>query len=142
MTETTKTRMATPAIVPVLSFRDGIRTVDWLCAAFGFERAMVMAGEDGRVSHCELALGRQLIMGGSDGGEDSAWKRIAHPPGRAMLYVALGGGLAEHLARARAAGAEIVLELEEKPYGGADYTARDPEGNLWTFGTYVPEVPA
>jgi uncharacterized glyoxalase superfamily protein PhnB len=137
----TKTAMATPAIVPVLSFRDGIRTVDWLCEAFGFERAMVVEGNDGRVEHAELALGRQLIMGGSAGGEDSDWKRIAHPPGRAMLYVALDGGLEQHCARARAAGAEIAIKPAEKDYGGADYTARDPEGNLWTFGTYVPELP-
>jgi uncharacterized glyoxalase superfamily protein PhnB len=137
----TKTTMATPAIVPILSFRDGIRTVDWLCEAFGFERMMVMADDDGRVGHCELALGRQLIIGGSADGGGSEWKRIAHPPGRAMLYVALAGGLPEHCERARAAGAEIAMEPSEKEYGGADYTARDPEGNLWTFGTYVPEVP-
>lgn len=138
----TKTQMSTPAIVPVLSFRDGTRTIDWLCEAFGFERSMVMAGDDGHVHHAELSLGRQLIMGGSESGDDSEYKRLAHPAGRAMLYVALAGDLAAHLARARAAGAEIVMELAEKDYGGADYTARDPEGNLWTFGTYVPEVPA
>jgi uncharacterized glyoxalase superfamily protein PhnB len=137
----TKTAMTTPAIVPILRFRDGLRTVDWLCEAFGFERVMVMADDDGTVGHCELALGRQLIMGGSEVG-DSTYKRIAHPAGRAMLYVALDGGIAEHCERARTAGAEIVLPLEEKEYGGTEYTARDPEGNLWTFGSYVPEVPA
>ncbi len=138
----TKTRVATPALMPVLSFRDGLRTIEWLCAAFGFEQAMVVAGEDGFVHHCELALGRQLVMGGSAGGDSTEWKRIAHPPGRAMFYVALDGGLEAHFERARAAGAEIVIAIEQKEYGGADYSARDPEGNLWTFGTYVPELPS
>lgn len=138
----TKTRVATPALMPVLSFRDGLRTIEWLCAAFGFEQAMVVAGEDGFVHHCELALGRQLVMGGSAGGDSTEWKRIAHPPGRAMFYVALDEDLHAHCERARAAGAEIVIAIEQKEYGGADYSARDPEGNLWTFGTYVPELPS
>ena len=43
--------------------------------------------------------------------------------------------------RARAAGAEIVIEPEEQDYGGANYTARDPEGNLWNFGSYDPWQP-
>lgn len=141
MTETTKTPMIAPAIVPVLRFADGARTVDWLCDAFGFERGMVMTNDDGSLGHVELSLGRQLIMGGSADG-DGPFQRIAHPPGRAMLYVAMEGGVAEHHERAVAAGAEVVLPLERKEYGAMEYTVRDPEGNLWSFGDYVPEVPA
>ena len=44
-----------------------------------------------------------------------------------------------HYARAKAAGAEIVRELEDQDYGSRDYSARDFEGNLWSFGTYRPE---
>jgi uncharacterized glyoxalase superfamily protein PhnB len=130
--------MSVPAIVPILSFREGVKTVDWLCEAFGFERAMVME-EEGVVHHAELLLGRQMVMGGSEAG-DSEFKRIAHPAGKAMLYVVLDE-VDEHCARARAAGAEIVIDLADQDYGGRDYTARDSEGNLWTFGTYVPALP-
>jgi uncharacterized glyoxalase superfamily protein PhnB len=45
----------------------------------------------------------------------------------------------EFLERARANGAEIVRELTDEDYGSRGYTARDPEGNLWSFGTYRPE---
>ena len=41
-------------------------------------------------------------------------------------------------AQAKAAGAEIVDELEPKDYGGSGYSARDPEGHLWSFGDYDP----
>jgi uncharacterized glyoxalase superfamily protein PhnB len=41
--------------------------------------------------------------------------------------------------RARDAGAAIERELTETDYGSHEYTARDPEGNLWSFGTYRPE---
>jgi uncharacterized glyoxalase superfamily protein PhnB len=44
-----------------------------------------------------------------------------------------------HFERARDAGAEIVRGLEDEDYGSRGYTARDPEGNLWTIGTYRPD---
>jgi uncharacterized glyoxalase superfamily protein PhnB len=37
-----------------------------------------------------------------------------------------------------AAGATVVRELRDESYGGRGYEARDPEGHLWYFGTYVP----
>lgn len=43
-----------------------------------------------------------------------------------------------HCARARAAGAEIIMEPEDQDYGGRNYGARDPEGNAWSFGSYDP----
>ena len=46
-----------------------------------------------------------------------------------------------HCERARAAGAEIVQEPTDREYGSREYTARDPEGNLWVFGTYDPSNP-
>lgn len=43
-----------------------------------------------------------------------------------------------HHDRAQAAGARIVRELEDMEYGSREYSARDLEGNLWSFGTYEP----
>jgi uncharacterized glyoxalase superfamily protein PhnB len=43
-----------------------------------------------------------------------------------------------HYARAVAAGAEITSELAEQDYGSRDYAAKDPAGNVWSFGTYRP----
>ena len=42
--------------------------------------------------------------------------------------------------RAREAGAEIALELTDTDHGSRDFTARDPEGTLWSAGTYRPAV--
>lgn len=39
-----------------------------------------------------------------------------------------------------AAGAQIVRPLTDEAYGSREYSARDPEGNLWSFGTYRPPV--
>jgi uncharacterized glyoxalase superfamily protein PhnB len=43
-----------------------------------------------------------------------------------------------HAERAKAAGAEIVRELNDTDYGSREYAARDLEGNVWSFGTYRP----
>ncbi len=43
-----------------------------------------------------------------------------------------------HHARAAAAGAAVLEAPADRLYGGREYVARDPEGNLWSFGTYDP----
>jgi uncharacterized glyoxalase superfamily protein PhnB len=45
-------------------------------------------------------------------------------------------------ARAREAGAELLQAPADRDYGSRDFIARDPEGNLWSFGTYRGERPA
>ena len=40
--------------------------------------------------------------------------------------------------RAREAGAEIVLDIKDEDYGGRGFTCRDPEGHIWSLGTYDP----
>ena len=53
------------------------------------------------------------------------------------IYVVVADAEA-HYQKAKAGGAEIVLDLVEQSYGGKDYTCRDFEGYLWSFGTYNP----
>ena len=43
-----------------------------------------------------------------------------------------------HHAQAKAAGSRIIIPPEDQPYGGRLYCCRDPEGNLWSFGSYDP----
>ncbi len=63
----------------------------------------------------------------------------------AVIYYSSTGNvhqLAEALAEgARDAGAEVVMEPTDQDYGSRDMSVRDPEGNLWSFGTYDPEAP-
>jgi uncharacterized glyoxalase superfamily protein PhnB len=33
---------------------------------------------------------------------------------------------------------QVALDLMETDYGSRDFTLRDPEGNVWAFGTYRP----
>ena len=59
--------------------------------------------------------------------------------GRTTVYVAVDEVDTLH-DTAKAAGAEIVLAPTDQDYGSRDFSARDPEGNIWSFGTYRPEL--
>ena len=120
-------------LFPVLIYDDAQRAIDFLERAFGFERHEVHA-ENGTVGHAELRLGSEFVMLSSAGAGDEAFSQGA---GRASLYLAVDDPDAHH-ARATGAGAELVRDLKDEDYGSRGYTARDPEGNLWSFGTYRP----
>ena len=128
-------------IVPTLRYRDVAAAIEWLCEAFGFERHLVVPGEDGAVRYAELTFGDGMIMLGPV--EESTFGGLMTQPADAggaetqicYLFVA---DAAAHCARAKAAGAEIVLDIEEEDGGARGYSCRDPEGHIWNFGTYDP----
>jgi len=133
----------TATVVPSLRYQDAPKAIDWLCRAFGFEKHLVVPGDDGTIAHAQLVFGHGMIMLGSAGEHGAGYDDLVVPVTRAGgvatqgLYVIVEDADA-HLERARAAGAEIVMDLSDKPYGGRDYTCRDLEGNVWSFGTYDP----
>jgi uncharacterized glyoxalase superfamily protein PhnB len=119
-------------IIPTLRYQDAKAAIDFLERAFGFERKAVHENEDGTVAHAELAHGRGMVMLGSTGAGDPRFDT-----GRASIYVIVPDPDAVHV-RAKAAGAEIAREPQDTDYGSREFTAEDPEGNLWSFGTYDP----
>jgi len=126
-------------IIPALRYRNAKAAIDWLCKAFGFAKKMVVPGEGDSIAHAELVLGNGMIMLGD--AETEYGHLVAAPlKGQSVtqgLYVVVAD-VDGHYARAKAEGAEIVLELKTQDYGGRDYTCRDLEGHVWTFGTYDP----
>ncbi|MHB1571911.1 MAG: VOC family protein [Solirubrobacteraceae bacterium] len=63
--------------------------------------------------------------------------RSVYREGTVSLYIAVGDPGTVH-ARATQAGAEIVRKLTDTDYGSREFSVRDPEGNLWSFGSYNP----
>ncbi len=131
---------ASATIIPSLRYREAAAAIDWLCDAFGFERHLVVPGEDGGIVHAQLRLGGAMIMLGS--GQDGAYDRLVRSPEEAggvtqSPYVIVVDADALY-DRARRVGAEMVLEIEDWDHGGRGFTCRDPEGHIWNFGTYDP----
>ncbi len=131
------------SLIPTLRYRDAPAAIDFLCDAFGFRRHMVVEGETGEtIAHAQLVLGSGMLMIGSarDDAYGSLLTTVADagkPTG--SLYVVVPD-VDAHAERARERGAQIVKEPVDQDYGGRLYTCRDPEGNLWNFGSYDPWV--
>ena len=122
--------MAT-TINPVVHYRDVAAGARFLVDVFGFEQHEAHAGDDGVVQYVELSLnGAPLGLGALAEGS-------MFDTGPAVVYISLDEIDTTH-ERARAAGAEILMTPTDQDYGSRDFVARDPEGNVWCFGTYVP----
>jgi uncharacterized glyoxalase superfamily protein PhnB len=116
--------------------------IDWLQHAFGFEKqAVYMAGES-TVAHAQLTFGNGMIMLGSVNNGSKIASLMAQPDeignrGTQNIYLVVSD--CEHIyTSAKAAGAEIVMELRQMDYGGKAFTCRDPEGHVWSIGEYDP----
>jgi uncharacterized glyoxalase superfamily protein PhnB len=122
------------SIYPVLKYENAYAAIDFLERAFGFERHELHEGEGGKVDHAQLSFGDQMVMLSSTGAGNPVFDQGA---GRTSVYLAVEEVDALH-DRAVGAGAEIVMPLTDQDYGSRDFVARDPEGNLWCYGTYRP----
>ncbi len=123
-----------PQVWPTLRARDARALIGFLVDAFGFEETAVY-GEGDRVDHAELAWppGGGIMLGSArDSDSEDNWPL---KPGGFGAYVVTDDPDAL-FARARAAGAEVLTELQETDYRSRDFAVRDPEGNRWSFGTY------
>jgi uncharacterized glyoxalase superfamily protein PhnB len=127
-------------VIPALQYQDARAAIEFLCKAFGFEKNAVYEDKDGSIAHAQLTHGNGMIMLGSV--KDTEYGKLLKRPhdagGVTMSVYIIVDDADAHFARANAAGARIVREPETQEYGGRDYTCKDPEGHIWTFGTYDP----
>jgi uncharacterized glyoxalase superfamily protein PhnB len=127
-------------VIPFMRYEDARAALDWLTEAFGFESTAVHEGENGRIVHAEMRFGDGRIMLGSAGPNPMGMKTVKELGAATQgIYSIVDDGVDAHYERAVAAGAEIVMEPHDTDYGSREYLVRDPEGNLWSFGTYRPE---
>jgi uncharacterized glyoxalase superfamily protein PhnB len=131
--------MNNPTVWPILTYKDAPRAAEFLVEAFGFEvRGMYTREDDPNVvEHAELRwpLGGGVMFGTAGKDDGPFGRRI---PGNDSVYVVCDDADAL-FARAIAAGAEVVRGLADEDYGSRGFSVRDPEGNLWSFGTYAGE---
>ena len=136
-------KKTTSTIIPGLRYHDAPAAIDWLCRAFGFEKHLVVPGENDAIAHAQLTFGNGMIMLGSAGTHGGGYDDLVVPPSdrggtNSQAAFVIVDDVDAHCEQARAAGAEVVLPPTDKDYGGRDYTCRDLEGNVWSFGSYDP----
>ena len=124
-----------------MRYQDAPAAIEWLCQTFGLEKHAVYPNPDGTIAHAELTYGGGMIMLGSSVKTECS-QFMVHPKD---LDLRNTHGLNlitpdpdEIYKRAKAAGAEIVSEIEDKSYGGRGFSCRDLEGYFWYVGSYDP----
>ncbi|GIL02905.1 MAG: hypothetical protein BroJett030_28040 [Alphaproteobacteria bacterium] len=128
-----------PRLYPTLRCNDAEAMIAWLKDVLGFTELAVYRG-DGVVHHAELALGSSILMLSQH--RDDEYGRMAggmEAKRTDSIYVAVDDADAL-FARVKASGVKIEREPHDTDYGSRDFLCRDPEGNLWAFGTYWPKV--
>jgi uncharacterized glyoxalase superfamily protein PhnB len=90
-----------------------------LCQTFGFEKHLVVPNEDGTIAHAQLSFGNGMVMLGSVLKDETEFGRLMKQPdeiggaGTQAAYVVVNDADAVY-ARAKAAGAKIVIEIKDK----------------------------
>lgn len=132
--------MNTPTYVwPTLVYDDAPAAIAFLCEAFGFEAVAVFhrEGDDRVIEHAQLRwpLGGGVMLGSAKK-DNTAFSN--QPTGTKATYVVCTDPDAL-FARATERGANVITPLTDQEYGSRDFAVRDPEGNIWAFGTYAGE---
>lgn len=129
-----------PSFIPSLAYKDNRAALAWLQKAFGFEPSEVLTDAEGNIVHAEMTYGDGVVMIGTEWAD---WTRSPTSMGgknTQRVHVRIERGIDEHYARARQAGAKIVMEPADQFYGDRTYVATDPEGHYWTFAQPVRDV--
>ncbi len=126
-----------PRVTPYLLYEDLDRAVDWACSAFGFTERFRAKGDDGRANHAELTFDDGVVMMGRP---DDGYENPVHQGGATVLVHVYVDDVDRHCEQARNAGARIVREPADQPYGDRTYGAEDPEGQQWWFAQHVRDV--
>jgi uncharacterized glyoxalase superfamily protein PhnB len=130
-------------IIPTMRYKDAPAAIEWLCNAFGFEKHLVVPGENETIAHAQLTFGNAMIMLGSE--KENEYSKVIKTPNdlngiNTQTSYIIVEEIDVHYGRAIAAGARIVLDIQDEDYGGRGYSCLDPEGYLWNFGSYNPWV--
>lgn len=126
-----------PRVSPYLYYEDGAAALNFLTSAFGFTERMRLPDEQGRIRHAEVELDGGVVMLGEPGAEHKSPNTLGGKTQSVFVYV---DDVDAHYAHAKEAGATILSEPEDKPYGDRQYGVEDPEGHGWYFGTHVWDV--
>jgi uncharacterized glyoxalase superfamily protein PhnB len=128
---------STATLYPGLQYRDADAGMKWLEEVLGCERREDHRDDEGNVVHAELEFQGAIVMLSTAGVGREPFRSL--PAGGRLVYCAVDevDSLYEQV---RDSNGDIALEITDTDYGSRDFTVRDPEGNLWSFGTYRPQV--
>ncbi|PLR22847.1 glyoxalase [Caulobacter zeae] len=127
-------------LTSALCYKDPKAALKWLEAAFGFELVLLIEDGDGNLAHSQMTLGEANVMVGNEWSADHASPASLGGKNTQTVHIHIEDDVDAHCRRARAAGAEILMEPATQFYGDRTYRCRDLEGHIWTVGQTVKAV--
>jgi uncharacterized glyoxalase superfamily protein PhnB len=118
-----------------MSFLDAEAMMAWLRAVGFVEHSVYREEEDpSRVAHAEFLWpgGGGIMFGSHEDGHD-----LLKRPGTAAAYLVTDQP-DRVFAAAVAAGGQVLRPMVDQDYGGRGGSVADPEGNVWSIGSYQP----
>jgi uncharacterized glyoxalase superfamily protein PhnB len=127
-------------LMSAVCYQDPQAAIRWLEQAFGFELFMLIEDGEGNLVHSEMRFGNAVVMIGNEWSADHKSPKSIGGKNTQTVHIQLTTDVDAHCERARAAGAEILMEPANQFYGDRTYRCRDPEGHIWTVAQTVETV--
>ena len=128
-----------PVVMPMLVCRDAAAEIDFCKTTFGALELLRRPGPDGTVAHAALTIGGAMIM------IEAEWptltSRAPQPDGSSpvVIYVYVED-VDIVIERAVAAGATVLLPVQNQFWGDRTGRIIDPSGHVWTISTRIEET--
>ncbi len=129
-------------VIPGLRYHDAPAAIEWLCTNFGFQKHLIVPGDKREIVHAQLSFGNGMVMLSSHETDSAYGKLVSAPdangnrPFQAICVIVEDADVVWD--KVKSAGATIVIDIKDEDYGGRGFTCRDPEGHIWSIGTYDP----
>jgi uncharacterized glyoxalase superfamily protein PhnB len=126
-----------PWLSPYLMVKDADAALDFYQRAFGFEKREAVKGQDGRTQHAEMAYREAIIMFSPEAPE-KGYKAPGTLGIESTTSLYLYCDNVDALcARAKAAGARVMMEPQDSFWGDRYCLVTDPDGNRWCWATWL-----
>ncbi|MDO9454907.1 MerR family transcriptional regulator [Nocardioides sp.] len=126
--------------IALLVCRDVAAAHAWLVEVFGFGAGPLTYADDcGGAVHGELHVGDGVVWLHRETPEHRLLSPLATDGNLTASFAVLVDDVDAHHERVAAAGTVIDYPPVDQPYGVREYSARDPEGHLWSFHTPIPD---
>ncbi len=136
-------------LIPATRYYDCNAAHAFLTNILGLNELACYRDGTGAIQHCELSLGSGVMMFGpmersTGASEFNAY--MTHPSqtgGRETVSIyAVASDVVARYDHVVASKADVLIALRAETHGGTSFTIRDPEGHIWTVGSYDPHLPA
>jgi PhnB protein len=122
-----------------LAVEDASKAIDFYREAFSAEEVMRMPGPDGKIAHAELQIGDSKLML-SDPFPQSQVRPPSERGGTTASVFMYVDDVDATFDQATAAGADVVMQLEDMFWGDRFGTLSDPFGHVWSIATHKEDL--